>query len=55
MLEAASLPTGARLAKDAFDQNVILFNDPWSCSYFSEKNPAIIVSELPFGEQLPTA
>ncbi len=50
-LEAAILPTGARLAKDAFDQNVILFTDPWSCNYFSEKNPVIKVSELPFDEQ----
>jgi peptide chain release factor 3 len=55
MLEAAILPTGARHAKDAFDQNVILFSDPWSCSYFSEKNPAIKLSELPFDEQMPVA
>ena len=54
-LEAAILPTGARHAKDAFDQNVILFSDPWSCSYFSEKNPAIKVSELPFDEEMAAA
>ena len=53
-LEAAILPTGARHAKDAFAQNVILFSDPWSCSYFSEKNPAINLSELPFDEQIAT-
>jgi peptide chain release factor 3 len=55
MLEAAILPTGARLAKDAFDQNVILFSDPWSSGYFSEKNPAIKLSELPFDEQMAIA
>jgi peptide chain release factor 3 len=54
-LEAAILPTGARLAKDSFDQNVILFSDPWSCSYFSEKNPSIKISELPFDEQMAAA
>ena len=54
-LEAAILPTGARLGKDAFDQNVILFNDPWSANYFSEKNPSIQLSELPFDEQMAAA
>ena len=53
MLDAAVLPTGARQAKDVFEQNVILFSDPWSCSYFSEKNPAIKLSELPFDDQIP--
>jgi peptide chain release factor 3 len=55
MLEAAILPTGARLAKDAFDQQVILFPDPWSCNYFSDKNPSIKLSELPFDEQMATS
>ena len=54
-LEAAILPTGARLGKDAFDQSVILFGDAWSCNYFSEKNPAIKVSDLPFDEELAAA
>ncbi len=49
-LEAAVLPTGARLARDAFQQNVILFSDAWSCQYFCGKNPAIELSELPFDE-----
>lgn len=47
-LENAVLPTGARRAKDAFGQNVILFVDSWSCQYFTEKNPSVRVSELPF-------
>jgi peptide chain release factor 3 len=51
-IENAVLPTGARLAKDAFGQNVILFAEPWSCQYFSEKNPTITLSELPFDEAL---
>ena len=55
MLDAAILPTGARLAKDAFDQQVILFTDPWSCSYFCDKNPSIKLSELPFDEQMAIA
>jgi peptide chain release factor 3 len=55
MLEGAIIPTGGRLAKDAFGQNVILFADPWSCSYFSDKNPSIRISELPFEEEMAAA
>jgi peptide chain release factor 3 len=51
-LEVAVIPTGARLAKDSFGQNVILFAETWSCQYFSEKNPAIHLSELPFDETM---
>jgi len=47
-LENAILPTGARRAKDAFAQNVILFADAWSCQYFADKNAGIALSELPF-------
>jgi peptide chain release factor 3 len=54
-LEAASLPTGARLAKDAFGQNVILFADAWSCQYFSQKNPQMQVAELPYDQTLAAA
>jgi peptide chain release factor 3 len=54
-LEAAIIPTGARLARDAASQNVILFADPWSGQYFAEKNPAIRISELPFQEALAAA
>jgi peptide chain release factor 3 len=51
-IDNAILPTGARLAKDAFGQNVILFAESWSCQYFCEKNPSIILSELPFDEAM---
>jgi len=52
LLDNAALPTGARRAKDAFDQNVILFADAWSCQYFIDKNPNIRVAELPFDQAL---
>lgn len=52
MLESAMLPTGARLANDAFGQKVILFADSWSSQYFADKNPSIRISELPFDETM---
>jgi len=54
-LEAAVLPTGARLARDAFGQNVILFADAWSCQYFSQKNLQIQVAELPYDQTFAAA
>ena len=47
-VDAAQLPTGARLAADAAGQTVILFNDQWSCEFFAERNAAIRLSPLPF-------
>ena len=47
-LDAAQLPTGARLAADAAGQSVILFPEQWSCDFFSDRNPAIRLSALPF-------
>jgi len=54
-LQSALLPTGARLARDAFEQNVILFADAWSCQYFTEKNRQIQLGELPFDQALAAA
>jgi peptide chain release factor 3 len=54
-LEAAVIPTGARLAKDAAGQNTILFADPWSSQYFADKNPAIQISELPYDQNFAPA
>jgi peptide chain release factor 3 len=51
-LEAAIIPTGARLAKDAAGQNVILFSEVWSSQYFADKNPDVQLSELPFDDAL---
>ena len=55
LLENAMLPTGARLAKDAFGQNVILFADTWSCQYFADKNRNIQIAELPFDQSMAAA
>ena len=46
-VDAAQLPTGARLAADAAGQTVILFNDQWSCEFFAERNAASRLSPLP--------
>lgn len=54
-LEAAIIPTGARLAKDAMGQNVILFADQWSSQYFADRNSAIPISELPYDQNFAPA
>jgi peptide chain release factor 3 len=41
------LPTGARLAYDAEDKAVLLFQEQWSCDFFAERNPKIQLSALP--------
>ena len=45
--DASLLPTGARLAYDAADQQVVLFPEQWSCDFFAERNPKIKLSALP--------
>jgi len=47
-VDAALLPTGARLAADAAGQPVILFPEQWSCDFFAERNAGIRLSPLPF-------
>lgn len=41
------LPTGARLATDSAGHTVILFAEEWSCNFFIERNPGIILRALP--------
>ena len=41
------LPTGARAAKDASGNLVLLFPNTWTCNYFIERNPEIPLTELP--------
>src|SRR5207248_2764105 len=47
VLDETTLPTGARLATDAAGQNVILFQDQWSCDFFAQRHPRIRLSGLP--------
>jgi len=46
-VDDASLPTGARQAKDAAGNVVILFQDQWSCDFFAGRNPEVRLSTLP--------
>jgi peptide chain release factor 3 len=48
LISPGMLPTGAVLADDSRGQSVILFPGDWALSYFAEKNPSIILGELPF-------
>jgi peptide chain release factor 3 len=43
----STLPTGARVAFDAANKPVILFQDQWSCDFFAQRNPKIQLSTLP--------
>jgi peptide chain release factor 3 len=45
--EDSTLPTGARLAFDAANKPVILFQDQWSCDFFAQRHPKVHLSTLP--------
>jgi peptide chain release factor 3 len=47
VLDESILPTGARLATDAANQQVILFQDQWSCDFFAERYRKVKLSLLP--------
>src|SRR5690349_5269460 len=51
-LDDTTLPTGAGLAYDAAGKPVILFQEQWSCDFFSERNPKIQLSALPLETEL---
>jgi len=42
------LPVGAATALDKNGNTTILFTSEWSLNYFTEKNPKIILSDMPF-------
>lgn len=41
------LPSGARLARDASGNPVLLFTDTWSCDYFTGRQPEISLTAQP--------
>jgi peptide chain release factor 3 len=45
---AALIPSGATWACDVFGQWVILFPTPWIAKYFTENNPKLDLSPVPF-------
>jgi len=47
LFDAGQLPTGARLAFDAANNPVVLFQDQWSCDFFAQRNPKINLSAAP--------
>ncbi|HVY72220.1 MAG TPA: peptide chain release factor 3 [Verrucomicrobiae bacterium] len=46
-LDALSLPTGSRLARDIDNHVVALFSNDWSADYFMQTNPRVPLSKLP--------
>ena len=42
-----ALPTGTALAHDGDQRPVILFSESWSLKFFTDRNPTILLSELP--------
>jgi peptide chain release factor 3 len=46
-VDEALLPTGARMATDAAGNPVIFFQEEWSCNFFCERNPKVVLSALP--------
>jgi len=50
-VDETTLPTGARPATDASGNAVLLFNDQWSCDFFSDRHPKVRLASLPPGSQ----
>jgi peptide chain release factor 3 len=48
-VDRTSLPSGARLAKDAAGRRAILFADTWTCDYFTRNNPDLRLASIPTG------
>jgi len=46
-----SLPTASTFAEDSGKSLVILFPGEWALNYFTEKNPDVQLSELPWTRQ----
>jgi peptide chain release factor 3 len=46
-IDDTQLPTGARLAFDAAGTPVLLFQDEWSCNFYSQRNPKVALSAVP--------
>jgi peptide chain release factor 3 len=48
VLTSGTLPKGAVLADDSSGHTVILFPGDWALNYFMDKNPSVVLGELPF-------
>ena len=51
-LDEATLPSGGAFAVDTQGHTVVLFPGPWAEPYFTERNPKILLSALPFDTKL---
>jgi peptide chain release factor 3 len=45
---ALELPTGAALVLDAAGSWVVLLTNAWSANYFADKNPGLLIQNMPF-------
>ncbi|MCC7376378.1 MAG: peptide chain release factor 3 [Verrucomicrobiales bacterium] len=43
----SKIPTGSRLARDAFGNLVILFPDNWACEFFVQRQPEVSLTSKP--------
>jgi peptide chain release factor 3 len=42
------LPAGAAWANDSEERTIVLFTSEWSMNYFKEKNPSVVLNDIPF-------
>ncbi|NCD34602.1 MAG: peptide chain release factor 3 [Spartobacteria bacterium] len=47
-LQDTRVPSGCSLATDVLGHHVLLLPSEWTMNYFKEKNPDIIISDIPF-------
>ena len=48
-MDALTLPGGALLVRDLYDQAAILFPNDWTAKYFASRNAELPLSDIPFG------
>jgi peptide chain release factor 3 len=46
-VDETMLPSGSQIATDSAGNTVLLFPNDWSCNFFTDRNPKIILSTLP--------
>jgi peptide chain release factor 3 len=48
-VDSLIMPHGSRVATDSHGGRVLLFQEEWNLRYFNERNPNVLISEIPFG------
>jgi len=48
------MANGVSFGTDKLEQPIVLFPNDWTLRYFSEKNPQLVLRELPLEQGVPS-